>query len=150
MNSGVDSKQESDNKMPPPTLDPLGVPTQSESLDTINQFFQDSPDPTTPTAQLSATNPPPNLDLLDRMDRTYRLLDLIYEQGVGGAGTLHIMVLTEYQTSCLVEKVMIAQDSVGRFANYLHPRSYTSMTKACFGSDIALSSLRVLRSAGQF
>jgi hypothetical protein len=42
-------------------------------------------------------------------------------------------VAKEYSASYLVEKVIIAQESVGRFANHIQPKSYTSMTKVCSG-----------------
>jgi hypothetical protein len=89
MNLDIESGNNSDSEMVSASAK-LGMPTKSESLDTIDQFFETEFDPEKSPAQQSASLPPPSLDLLDRMDRTYRLLDLIYEQGSGGAGKLDI------------------------------------------------------------
>ncbi|CCA69193.1 hypothetical protein PIIN_03093 [Serendipita indica DSM 11827] len=56
------------------------------------------------------------MDLLDRIDGMYRLLDLVKDWSVGGA----------------VDKVIIAQDSLSQFANRVHPASYVSLTKVNF------------------
>ncbi|KIM24854.1 hypothetical protein M408DRAFT_26650 [Serendipita vermifera MAFF 305830] len=94
----------------------LGVPSRSESVDSFSQFFDASTDLDAGIFDDKTQVPPLTLDLLERMKNTYRLLDLIYEQGSGGA----------------VEKVIIAQESIGRFANSLEPRSYASLTKVNF------------------
>jgi hypothetical protein len=85
MDLDIESGNNSDNEMVGAS-EQLGMPTKSESMDTIDQFFETETDLEKPPAQQSASIPPPTLDLLDRMDKTYRLLDLIYEQGSGGAG----------------------------------------------------------------
>jgi hypothetical protein len=87
MNLDIESGNNSDDEMASVSAQ-LGMPTKSESLDTIDQFFEAEFDPEKSPTQQPASIPPPSLDLLDRMDRTYRLLDLIYEQGSGGAGKL--------------------------------------------------------------
>ncbi|TFY77300.1 hypothetical protein EWM64_g6712 [Hericium alpestre] len=58
----------------------------------------------------------PNLDLCSRIKGMYRILDLISEQGSGG----------------LVDKVIIAQDSLRDFINTLSPGSYATLTKVDF------------------
>jgi len=131
MNLDIESGNNSDSEMASASAK-LGMSTKSESLDTIDQFFEAEFDPEKSPAQQPASIPP-TLDLLDRMDRTYRLLDLIYEQGSGGAGKLGILSSKGILSVLLVEKVIIAQESVGRFANHIQPRSYTSMTKVCSG-----------------
>ncbi|OSX60152.1 hypothetical protein POSPLADRAFT_1047623 [Postia placenta MAD-698-R-SB12] len=66
----------------------------------------------------SATHEPQMPDLVTAVRGMYRVLDLINEQGSGG----------------LVDKIIIAQDSLGRLMNDLRPGSYTSMTKVDFNA----------------
>ncbi|TFY78517.1 hypothetical protein EWM64_g5493 [Hericium alpestre] len=68
---------------------------------------QDDPKPSIPV---------PSLDLCGRIKGLYRILDLISEQGSGG----------------LVDKVIIAQDSLRHFINALSPGSYATLTKVDF------------------
>ena len=73
-------------------------------------------------------------DLLFRIRGLYRLLDLINEQGSGGAGMYDkSSVVLHYRdsTHChfKVDKVIIAQESVAKFMNDICPSAYTSMTK---------------------
>ncbi|PVF98363.1 hypothetical protein CPB86DRAFT_733118 [Serendipita vermifera] len=77
----------------------------SEEKDQSDHTFQ---------AEKPATNP--SLDLLDRVERMYRLLELVSDKGVSGA----------------VDKVIIAQESIERYANALEPGSYRSVTKVDF------------------
>ncbi|EKM59291.1 uncharacterized protein PHACADRAFT_113812 [Phanerochaete carnosa HHB-10118-sp] len=55
-------------------------------------------------------------DIVDTIPGMYRILDLVNEQGSGG----------------LVDKVIISQDSFGRFANDISPGAYQSMTHINF------------------
>ncbi|KAG1809692.1 uncharacterized protein BJ212DRAFT_1379102 [Suillus subaureus] len=57
-------------------------------------------------------------DLVQSIEGMYRVLDLISEQGSGG----------------LVDKIIIAQDSLRAFANTICPGSYVSMTKVKFSA----------------
>ncbi|OCH90958.1 hypothetical protein OBBRIDRAFT_792770 [Obba rivulosa] len=57
-------------------------------------------------------------DLVHRITGLYRILDLISEQGSGG----------------LVDKVVIAQEHLGRLMNDLSPGVYSSMTKVDFNA----------------
>ena len=64
------------------------------------------------------------------------LLELISEQGSGGLGQFiplkeEVFTLTD---SLLVDKVIIAQDSLGRFINKIQPGAYKSLTKVDFKS----------------
>ncbi|OBZ77077.1 hypothetical protein A0H81_03825 [Grifola frondosa] len=67
----------------------------------------------------------PTLDIASSIQGMYRILDLISEQGSGG----------------LVEKIIIDQDSLGRFIRDLRPSAYTSVTKVTgfFGTISDLS-----------
>ncbi|KIJ64840.1 hypothetical protein HYDPIDRAFT_40028 [Hydnomerulius pinastri MD-312] len=58
------------------------------------------------------------LDLAVSINGLYRMLDLINEQGTGG----------------LVDKIIIAQDSIREFVNAICPGAYVSMTKVNFKS----------------
>lgn len=62
------------------------------------------------------SDPQESMDLLGRVRGMHRLLDLIYETGSGG----------------IVDKVIIAQDSIRRLANNLQPGSYRSLTQVDF------------------
>ncbi|KAL1684093.1 hypothetical protein EV122DRAFT_200466 [Schizophyllum commune] len=64
-----------------------------------------------------------SLDIADSIPQMYRILDLISEQGSGG----------------LVDKVIIAQDSLARFLNDVCPGAYQSLTKVDFKSLDKLS-----------
>ncbi|KAG1725513.1 hypothetical protein EDB19DRAFT_1644008 [Suillus lakei] len=59
-------------------------------------------------------------DLVQSIDGMYRVLDLINEQGSGGL--------------VLVDKVIIAQDSLRAFINSVCPGTYVSMTKVNFSA----------------
>ncbi|KDQ64238.1 hypothetical protein JAAARDRAFT_201615 [Jaapia argillacea MUCL 33604] len=113
----------------PPIDGPASGPNLSEHTET--QFF----DALTPNALSvvgigvpgedamvdSKTNqslpPPQTSDLAHRIPGLYRILDLVSEAGSGG----------------LVDKVIIAQESLGQFVNSLVPGAYTSLTKVDFG-----------------
>jgi len=72
-----------------------------------------------PTRKEKANLPvptPPILDLSKSVKGMYRILDLISEQGSGG----------------LVDKIIIAQDSLREFINILSPGAYASLTKVDF------------------
>ncbi|KAG1731285.1 hypothetical protein EDB19DRAFT_1881018 [Suillus lakei] len=58
------------------------------------------------------------LDLVQSIEGMYRVLDLISEQGSGG----------------LVDKIIIAQDSLRAFTNTICPGAYVSMTKVKFSA----------------
>ncbi|KDQ64239.1 hypothetical protein JAAARDRAFT_220269 [Jaapia argillacea MUCL 33604] len=72
--------------------------------------------PVTSANDASATSFRSALDLALSIPGLYRILDLVSEQGSGG----------------LVDKVIISQDSFGRFMNDLSPGAYTSLTKVNF------------------
>ncbi|RPD81278.1 hypothetical protein L226DRAFT_549908 [Lentinus tigrinus ALCF2SS1-7] len=57
-------------------------------------------------------------DLAKAVPGLYRVLDLMHERGSGG----------------LVDKIIIEQDSLGRFINDIHPHAYTSITKVDFAA----------------
>ncbi|KAG8834732.1 hypothetical protein FRC17_007456 [Serendipita sp. 399] len=58
----------------------------------------------------------PSMDLMDRINGMYRLLDLVGDTAIGGS----------------VDKVLIAQDSIEKLANMVQPNSYSSITKVDF------------------
>ncbi len=69
-------------------------------------------------------------------ENLFCLLKLISEQGSGGLGQFtslkgEIFMLTN---SFLVDKIIIAQASLGRFINKIQPGAYKSLTKVDFKS----------------
>ena len=71
-------------------------------------------------------------DLLSRIHGLYRLLDLISEQGSGGAGMMIVSNMTRWNSLHLlwkVDKIIISQESVAKLVNDIRPGAYTSMTK---------------------
>jgi hypothetical protein len=81
----------------------------------------------------SAARPP--LDLVDAIHGMYRILDLVSESSSGGLGSYasppSTPLIAKYTT---VDKVLIAQESLGRFINDIRPGAYMSMTKVNFGA----------------
>ncbi|KAA1477855.1 hypothetical protein DENSPDRAFT_933970 [Dentipellis sp. KUC8613] len=75
--------------------------------------IQETRDPASTPTWISYTN---DMDLVNRMAGTYRILDLISDQGSGG----------------LVAKIVISQESLRDFVEALHPGAYTSLTKVDF------------------
>ena len=63
----------------------------------------------------------------------YRLLDLITEQGSSGLGSLHSLAIS-YRALIhfIVDKIVIAQQSLQAFINALSPGAYSSITKVNF------------------
>lgn len=88
MDLDVDNFQDSDNETHFESVvsGSLGAPSRSESVETFNHYFDDAADLSTPSLREKPSKASLTLDLLDQMSNTYRLLDLIYEQGSGGAG----------------------------------------------------------------
>ena len=63
----------------------------------------------------------------------YPLLDLITEQGSSGLGSpFYIYISDTYAHNILVDKVVIAQQSLQEFINVLSPGAYSSITKVNF------------------
>ena len=68
----------------------------------------------------------------------YRLLDLISESGSNGCGNERFsdsLLISSINLSVIVvDKVIIAQNSLKRFINTIRPESYASLTKVNFKS----------------
>ncbi|KAG9001922.1 hypothetical protein FRB90_011463 [Tulasnella sp. 427] len=78
---------------------------------------------------ISTDNHDPNgFDLLPRITGLFRLLDLYSETGSGG----------------LVDKIIISQESLGRFINSVLPGAYTNVTKIDFARLDREASLRLV------
>jgi hypothetical protein len=77
----------------------------------------------------------PSLDLVDSIQGMYRILDLVSESSSGGLGSYgsppSIIIVADSTT---VDKVIIAQESLGKFINDIRPGAYTSMTNVNFGT----------------
>jgi hypothetical protein len=77
-----------------------------------------------------------SVDLADEVKGMYRLLDLISESGSSGYGKNLPHPLRDCFATpirhILVDKVIIAQDSLQRFINTMSPGAYASITKVDF------------------
>ncbi|KAG9047676.1 hypothetical protein FS837_001752 [Tulasnella sp. UAMH 9824] len=78
--------------------------------------------------QTAEVHDPNRFDLLPRIKGLFRLLDLYSETGSGG----------------LVDKIIISQDSLGRFINTVLPGAYTNVTKIDFTRLDREASLRLI------
>ncbi|KAG8938850.1 hypothetical protein FRC04_007415 [Tulasnella sp. 424] len=76
----------------------------------------DRPDPNATGSLTTEIHDPDRFDLLPRVKGLLRLLDLYSEIGSGG----------------LVDKIIISQESLGRFINSVLPGAYTNVTKIDF------------------
>ena len=83
----------------------------------------------------SHTTETKNLDLVHQINGMYRILDLVREPGSDGLGTSHSSPSSARQLSkATVDKIVISQESLGKFMNAIKPRAYTSMTKINFAA----------------
>lgn len=73
----------------------------------------------------------------------YRLLDLITEQGSSGLGNRLSAISSHALIHFIVDKIVIAQQSLQAFINALSPGAYSSITKVNF-KKLDNSSLRPL------
>ena len=77
-------------------------------------------------------SPPPE-DYSCPVKGMYPLLDLITEQGSSGLGNcLFLAVGFHILIECIVDKIVIAQQSLQAFINALSPGAYSSITKVNF------------------
>ena len=67
------------------------------------------------------------------LENLFGLLELISEQGSGGLGQfIPLEEMFVLKKTFPVDKVIIAQDSLGRFINKIQPGAYKSLTKVDF------------------
>ncbi|EED81269.1 predicted protein [Postia placenta Mad-698-R] len=88
----------------------------ANTLSPEQHVFEDAFQNQAATGNRLPTHEPNMPDLVTSIRGMYRILDLINEQGSGG----------------LVDKVIISQESLGKFMNDLQPGSYISITKVDF------------------
>jgi hypothetical protein len=96
------------------------------------------------SAQASATATPNGsnpgattipLDLVDSIEGMYRILDLVNEQSSSGLGKKTLcLILRWLLTPSSVDKIIISQNSLGRFVNDVSWGAYQSMTNVNFGA----------------
>jgi hypothetical protein len=134
------SGKKGEDKIPGPPLPPLpvdsvasnGQSTQQDDgqMDSSGKKGQ-SKIPDLPRRSL--TQP---MDLAEKIKGMYRLLDLISESGSNGCGNepfLDSLLAASINLFLfVVDKVIIAQDSLKRFINTICPESYASLTKVDF------------------
>ncbi|KAF8548149.1 hypothetical protein OG21DRAFT_1501183 [Imleria badia] len=90
--------------------------TDSDGSDGVESLYQSTLEEYLLNDQTDVGVLPDELDLAYSIRGMYRILDLISEQGAGG----------------LVDKIIIAQDSLEAFLNCVCPGAYVSMTKVDF------------------
>jgi hypothetical protein len=99
-----------------------------------NTNAQDSATTATPNGSNPGTTTVP-LDLVDSIEGMYRILDLVNEQSSSGLGKRIVrLILRWLLTLSSVDKIIISQDSLGRFVNDVSPGAYQSMTNVNFGA----------------
>lgn len=90
--------------------------------------------PATASSSVPQGSPPTPVDVADRIPGLYRILDLMSEQSSGGSGlgepVKHDSCV--YANPFAVDKIIIAQESFGRFANDVRGGAYQSMTHVNF------------------
>jgi hypothetical protein len=72
-------------------------------------------------------------DLVLSIKGLHRILDLVSERGSGGLGTHYIKGVLRVLIDFTVDKIIIAQESLGSFMVELEPKAYHSITKVDFG-----------------
>ncbi|KAG8783755.1 hypothetical protein FRC15_004586 [Serendipita sp. 397] len=113
MTSVISSDDEFDMKSAFSQIPPSTAPKSRQEPAVSSEEVMDIDPPPVKDENTAAA---PSLDLLNRISGMFRLLDLVTEQGSGG----------------LVDKILIAQESVSLFANLVHPGSYRSTTQVDF------------------
>ncbi|KAG8962040.1 hypothetical protein FRC05_005627 [Tulasnella sp. 425] len=101
--------------VPPATTPGISASRQQDSVNTTGW-------------QTTETHDPDRFDILPRVKGLFRLLDLYSETGSGG----------------LVDKIIISQESLGRFINSVLPGAYTNVTKIDFARLDREASLRLV------
>lgn len=90
------------------------------------------------TADSETSDMPASTDLADHIPGMYRILDLVSEQGSGGLGEFEwsgvLYISAELTDLRIVDKIIIAQESFGRFMNDLCPGAYQSLTHVNFNA----------------
>lgn len=111
-----------------------GAPQQSDGFDT--QGTNEAPHRTPSVEEgLVVDQPALAVDVADRIPGLYRILDLVSEQssGGGGLGERSAYLPIHSADRVAVDKIIISQDSFGRFANDVCLGAYQSMTNVDFG-----------------
>ncbi len=133
------SGKKRENKIPGPSPPPLPVGSAASNGQSTRQDFDGQMDSSGKKGQNKIPDPQPlpfPMDLAEKIEGMYRLLDLIRESGSNGCGNEHFpdsLLASSIKFSVIVvDKVIIAQDSLKRFINTICPESYASLTKVDF------------------
>jgi hypothetical protein len=133
------SGKEGENKISGPPPPPLPLDSAASNGQSTRQDFDGQMD----SSGMKRQNKTPDLphltlpmDLAEKIKGMYRLLDLISESGSNGCGNypfpVSLLVSSIKLSVIVVDKVIIAQDSLKRFINTICPGSYASLTKVDF------------------
>jgi hypothetical protein len=140
-NGQTDSSGKGEDKIPGPPPPPLPVDLAASNGQSTQQDFDGQMDSSGKKGQRKIPDLPRRsqtrpMDLAENIKGMYRLLDLISESGSNGCGNkpfLDSLLATSINLSLfVVDKVIIAQDSLKRFINTICPESYASLTKVDF------------------
>jgi hypothetical protein len=135
------SGKKGEDKIPGPPPPPLPVDLAASNGQSTQQDFDGQMDYSGKKGQRKIPDLPRKsqtqpMDLAENIKGMYRLLDLISESGSNGCGNkpfLDSLLATSINLSLfVVDKVIIAQDSLKRFINTICPESYASLTKVDF------------------
>jgi hypothetical protein len=135
------SGKKGEDKIPGPPLPPLPVDSATSNGQSTQQDFDDQMDSSGRKGQSKIPDLPRRplaqpMDLAEKIKGMYRLLDLISESGSNGCGNepfLDSLLATSFNLSLfVVDKVIIAQDSLKCFINTICLDSYASLTKVDF------------------
>jgi hypothetical protein len=132
------SDKKGENKIPGPPSPPLPLDSAGSNGQSTRQYFDGQMDPSG-KKQNKTPDPLPltlPMDLAEKINGMFRLLDLINESGSNGCGNEPFpdsLLASSIKISVIVvDKVIIAQDSLKRFINTICPESYASLTKVNF------------------
>jgi hypothetical protein len=131
------SRKKGENKIPGPP--PFPVDSAASTGQSTRQDSDGQMDSSGKKGQNKIPDPPSLTlprDLAEKIKGMYRLLDLISESGSNGCGNEpfpdSLLVSSIKLSVIVVDKVIIAQDSLKRFINTICPESYASLTKVNF------------------
>jgi hypothetical protein len=131
------SGKKGENKISGPP--PLPLDSAASNGQSTRQDFDRQMDSSRKKGQNKIPDPPPPtlpIDLAEKIKGMYRLLDLISESGSNGCGNElfpdSLLASSINLSVIVVDKVIIAQDSLKRFINTICPESYASLTKVDF------------------
>lgn len=114
---------------------PPNIPTTSDTTASVEDMLGSD------GVNVDNTETPIALTLVDSIPGLYPMLDLVSEHGSDGLGKAESTDILVPSLTCdlKVDKIIIAQESFGRFVNDICPNAYQSMTHVNFAALDRLS-----------